>query len=123
MSLTSFKAALNQGFKNLRKAGYAGRQNFTCCMSCGNAALPEGTTKYAFYHRQDAANMIDAAHRRQRLGVMLAWGGDGIVIAKAFEDAGLEVQWDGTDAKRIHVREAEVAATPTKVPADVVVAG
>lgn len=110
-----FRAALAKGFKNLRKQGYVGRQSWQCCMTCGCAALPEGTTKYAFYHRQNTSDLKWAIggyfHRsstlktvkREDVGVYLSWGGDGAVISKAFADAGLVVDWDGSESTKVWV--------------------
>ena len=46
---------LREAFKDLRKAGYFARQNFTCCQSCAWAEIPEEKSdKVVFYHAQEA---------------------------------------------------------------------
>lgn len=89
-------------FRALRKSGYIARQNFMCCMGCGFAAMPEGTKKAVFYHRQDADRLSSSGR------CYIAWGGDGQEIRKAFEAAGLKVEWDGTEAARFCVSEPAV---------------
>ena len=91
------RARLTQAFRALRKSGYVCRQNFMCCMGCANAAMPEGTTKCVFYHRQDADSL------RKRGSVYLAWTGDGPEIFRAMEAAGLRVDWNGSDDERMKV--------------------
>jgi len=101
---TDFRARLNSAFRDLRKSGFVARQNFTCCQSCGLAALPKGTENYAFYHRQDAACLRDA-RKPDQVGVHLAWGGDGEQVAAAMRRAGLTVDWNGSESRRIWVCE------------------
>jgi hypothetical protein len=104
-------------FKALRKQGFETHMNWQCCQSCGGAALRDGTSRWAFYHRQDATgfnrdgNIRDAVH--------IAFGAtveDGQAIQKALTDAGLRVAWDGTVAKRpavLGIAFAASAHTPT----------
>lgn len=99
--MNEFRAKLTKGFEALRRRGYFARHNWQCCQSCGCAALPEGTEFYVFYHRQDAARLRDSSHP----GVMLAWGGDGEEIRKAFLEVGCAVTWDGAERTRIYVSE------------------
>lgn len=94
------------------------KKGFWCCQSCGCAALPEGTTNYVFYHQQDAEGLKEAldllernryssrygydkdkAH--ERVGLHLAWGGDGNEIRRCLMEAGLAVTWDGKEETRI----------------------
>lgn len=67
-------------------------------MGCGNDAMPEGTTKAVFYHRQDAATLVSIG------AVRLAWSGDGTEIAEAMRAVNLIVEWDGSDSTRIRVK-------------------
>jgi hypothetical protein len=112
--MTDFRTQLTAGFKAVRAAGYFGRQSWKCCQSCGCAAMPEGTERYAFYHAQDRKQLVEAEEVKYRgnkprftppneIGVYLSWGGDGNVIAKAFRDAGCTVEWDGKNSTRIWV--------------------
>lgn len=88
---------ISAAYRALRKAGYVCKHSWKCCLGCGNAAMPEGTTKAVFYHRQDAANLRKTGH------VYLAWTGRGTVVADAMRDAGLTVQWDNSIQTRIRV--------------------
>ena len=90
------KKLLNKGFKKLRKLGYVAFQDFWCCSSCGWAALSDEQAKKAvFYHHQDKVSMLEKGE------VYLSWSGHGNEIVKVFTDLGLEVDWDGSDRKRI----------------------
>lgn len=98
------KDRVTAAFKALRKQGFAAHQNWTCCQSCGNAALTErygsDLVNYAFYHSQDR----DAFLKNDRIdGLCLSWGGDGPAIVRALEAEGLRVEWDGTEEQRIAV--------------------
>lgn len=55
--------------------------------------------KYVFYHRQDHEQLVADGT------CFIAWGGetDGTEIKKAFEEAGLCVDWDGTKRSRFEV--------------------
>jgi hypothetical protein len=86
---------ITRAFRNLRSRGFFAKQNWYCCQSCGCAALPVGTTRWAFYHAQDADSL------REDGSVFLSWGGDGHTIVKALEGVGLRVEWDGTESRRI----------------------
>jgi hypothetical protein len=89
---------LHKAFKILEQNGYiAPRKAYWCCSSCGLADLPEGTEKYVFYHEQD----FDRWKENGRM--MLAWGGNGNEIKTILEQSGLNVNWDGTDQRRIEV--------------------
>jgi hypothetical protein len=103
--MDTVKQKINFAFRELRKAGYFAKQNFWCCQSCGWYAVPENAKKVVFYHNQD----LDRFKRTGEL--MLAWGGNGSEICRIFEHAGLVAEWDGTDDKRIAIRE--------KIPEDV----
>ncbi len=44
---------LEAAFAELRNQGVEAHTRWQCCMSCGLAALPEGTTQWVFWHEQD----------------------------------------------------------------------
>lgn len=95
--LKSFKTKINTAFRELRKNGYVAKQNFTCCQSCGWAEMPEDNNLNVFYHAQDNDSL------KERGDFYLSWMGDGAKIAEIFENAGLLVGWEGSDAERIHI--------------------
>jgi len=104
----NFRKRLTAGFRALRRRGYAAKQNWWCCQTCGQAAFPDKVTRYAFYHAQDAAGLRAAEKnllkgKDVKLGVYLAWSGDGHEIEKALTEAGLAVVWDGSETTRIWV--------------------
>lgn len=118
--MSEFRTKLTKGFDLIRKRGYFARQRWQCCQSCGCAALPDGITNYIFYHAQDAEALkeaedllmhgsyssrfdTDTKKAQDRVGVMLAWGGNGQAIQKAFLEVGLAVTWDGSTNTRIWV--------------------
>lgn len=71
-----------------------------CCQNCGVATVPEEhEDSFVFFHCQDADYM------REHNQTYLAWRGDGHLIRKRCEEAGLNVVWDGTEATRILVSE------------------
>lgn len=96
------ESKLNRAFKALRKAGYFARQNFWCCQNCGWAAVPDGKDeKVVFYHNQDNEQKLEGEP------FYLAWAGDGNEICQILRDAGITVQWDGSDGQRIQVSNYE----------------
>ena len=95
--MKTFRQRLTRGFALVRRRGYVAKQNWQCCLGCGLAALPEGTTKYVFYHAQDAKRMD------QTSSVYLAWGGYGYEIRQCFLEAGLAVTWEGREDQRVLV--------------------
>lgn len=88
---------LNAGFSELRKRGYFAQRGWQCCATCGTAALPSGTTHYAFTHSHSERTL------RERGYAHVYWEGDGWSVTKAFLEAGLAVTWDGDPAKAIRV--------------------
>jgi hypothetical protein len=90
---------LTAAFRNLRRDGYFARQNWMCCQNCGVHAVPEKYENYVFYHCQDADCLKETGQTH------LAWSGDGDLIKRRCEDAGLHVVWDGTEATRLLVSE------------------
>lgn len=111
--MTEFRQMLTRGFANARDRGYFARQSWKCCQSCGCAAVPfENRDGYVFYHAQDAARIADDERAGRPPSVYLAWSGDGEEISKCFLEAGLAVEWNGSEARRIRV-----AVPPVEVPA------
>lgn len=96
-AVLAFAYKLRSAFEYLRGSGYFAEENWTCCQSCGLAELPEGTTKFVFYHQQDADGLIE------RDGLYLAWGGDAEEIMHALICHRLRVSWDGSPGSRIWV--------------------
>lgn len=98
-------------FNNLRKLGYFCKMNHTCCQSCGWAEIPKGNeNKAVFYHAQDAERLATTGD------VHLAWAGNGYEIVKAIEDAGMKVEWDGTENSRIKVLDVYGTQEKMKEP-------
>lgn len=95
------KSNLNKAFAALRKAGYFARQNFTCCQSCGWAAVPEKNgEKAVFYHNQDNHSKL----RGQSFH--LAWAGDQEEICRILNENGVKTAETPKDSsKRILVIE------------------
>ena len=107
-----FKDRLSAMFKALRSDygfGFA-RQNYGCCQSCVSYEIgqrsdervangKDAITRYAFYTRQDAAEIPSG-------GTFIAFGHDvdaGQAVSDAAHNAGLAVSWDGTLAHRVFV--------------------
>lgn len=95
--LKLFRKLLRKAFTKLRDKGFFARQNFARCPTCGWDAVPKGIDTVAFYHEQDSRD-IPYGH------VYICWDGDGRGIADTFKNAGLKVQWDGDQWKRILVK-------------------
>jgi hypothetical protein len=108
---------LDQAFAALEEQGIIARQNFSCCQNCGHAEIGEEIANaeaegrkvqgYTFYHMQDTEGACEGGF------LYLAYGSNGnraqIVrigrrIARALEQAGLTVEWDGSAAQRIGVQ-------------------
>jgi len=92
------KEQLAKAFKELRKVGYFARQNHKCCQSCGWASVPDDKSERAvFYHAQDKQRMDKDGD------VYLAWAGSGEEIVSILKNNGLNVEWEGTQGRRIRV--------------------
>ena len=92
---------IDDAFAALREQGFFAKANHTCCQSCGTAVIPDDKEDaYVFYHMQDADYLKED-------GVCyLAWGSKlsaGYLICTALREAGLEVDWDGSEQTRIKV--------------------
>jgi DNA-binding NarL/FixJ family response regulator len=98
---------IDDAFAALRAQGFFAKAHHTCCQSCGLAEIPEGRyDEYVFYHMQDAEYL------KQDGVCYLAWGFSGPtletkrkarLICTALREAGLEVDWDGSEHTRIKV--------------------
>lgn len=88
---------LTKAFKELRKAGYFARQNFSCCQSCGWSEVPENTNKAVFYHAQDN---YDKNNGRP---FYLSWSGNGYEICNILEKNGVTTDWNEKDSTRIKI--------------------
>lgn len=93
----SVRRRISNAFRALRAKGYVCKSAWKCCMCCGNAAMPEGTTKCVFYHKQDAATL------RETGSTWLVWTGDADEIIEALRAVNLTVAWSGSASARIHV--------------------
>ena len=99
---------IDDAFAALRAQGFFAKANHTCCQSCGLAEIPEDGRydEYVFYHMQDAEYL------KQDGVCYLSWGFSGPtletkrkarLICTALREAGLEVDWDGSEHTRIKV--------------------
>lgn len=93
--MSETRERIKRAFRALRGKGYFARIGWQCCTSCGVAALPEGTERYAFCHRQDDEGINSDA------GAYVAWGGDPLEIIHALSSEGLETEHDGTPTMKI----------------------
>lgn len=92
---------LHEAFAFLEGKGFvAPREAWQCCSSCGCAALPDGTTKFVFYHKQDLEGLKAGQGMFLTFGETLDEGKD---IIKVLEAAGVPYAWDGTLSRRIEV--------------------
>lgn len=93
------KSNLSKAFAALRKAGYFARQNFTCCQTCGWAAVPEEKgEKAVFYHNQDNQCRLKGE------SFYLTWAGDQVEICRILNENGVVTGETPKDSsKRIEV--------------------
>ena len=96
---------IDDAFAALRAQGFFAKAHHTCCQSCGLAEIPECRyDEYVFYHMQDADYLKED-------GICyLAWGGRGQTICTALREAGLEIDWNGSEHTRIKVTGLEASA-------------
>jgi len=100
--MSTERQKVDNGFRALRKLGYFARKNFWCCQTCGWAAMTDEQAKKAvFYHKQDQIGAWDGDDNLTQWGLYLSWAGDGKEICDVFRERGLDIEWDGTDSKRI----------------------
>ena len=94
-----YYSRLKEAFKDLRKAGYFARQNFTCCQLCAWAEIPEEkSNKVVFYHQQDAAGKADDE-------MYVGWAGDGKEIGGIFAKHRIDTEWECTSNTRILIKD------------------
>ena len=109
--LLTFKQLLNSAFKTFDKVGIVAKQDFTCCLTCGNSEIDNhfrpDSVGYTFYSAQDYEDL------RMNDNVYLAfssWDGNeekskevGFIIKKHLESHELNVDWNGDVRIRIRV--------------------
>lgn len=136
MHLSDFKARLSDAFKSMRKEGLVARQAFSCCGSCAGydlatelkekpQAVKDSFKGCAFYTKQGAPPRDGSRDSRTFKGLYLSYGPVGVsgekdyglpteevgaIVKRCVEQAGLEVDWDGTPEKRIFVRFSREAS-------------
>lgn len=128
MDILQYKARLNDAFARMRKAGLIARQSFWCCQSCAGYDLATKVKELpaakraqfqgcAFYTKQDAQDMT-GRYSRHFKGLHVAYGpveadgkeygrptvAVGGIVKACLEEAGLEVEWNGSPDQRIFVR-------------------
>lgn len=112
------KAAVTAAFKELRREGFAARQNFMCCGGCAGSAMPDDKPG-VYYHRQADDRSWHDGHgwtKGQRVDYLCSTlhisygdvdGGDdrevGIKLYHALQRNGLHVEWDGNPANCVIV--------------------
>lgn len=109
---------LDGAFEELETRGIVARQNFSCCGTCGcgeigeemeNASNNGGSEVrgYTFYHMQDTERAIEGDGIYLYYGSTAEGEAEALEIAREIQDTlqryGLNVDWDGTYAKRIGV--------------------
>ncbi|KAA2261433.1 hypothetical protein F0L68_16730 [Solihabitans fulvus] len=106
---------LFEAFEALDANGIVPRADFACCNTCGMAEIGdeagEGARGFVFFHQQDTASAV-AGH-----GLRLAYGSlpgspldtraVGQEVAAALTAAGLPVEWNGSEDRRICVTPIE----------------
>lgn len=109
--LPTFKQLLNNAFKTFDKVEIIAKQDFTCCLTCGNSEINKyfepNSAGYAFYSAQDYEDL------RMNDNVYLAfssWDGNeekskevGFIIKKHLKNYGLNVDWNEDVRTRIMV--------------------
>jgi hypothetical protein len=103
--MTPTMTELTRIFKRVQaQTGVQMRANFTCCQSCGHAALGDHP-RYAFYHQQDAQS---AAHSGRLYVAFSCVDEDDTSTAEAvvagLREAGCAVEWNGSARHRFSVQ-------------------
>lgn len=126
---TNRSIILKKVFPQLRKESVLANGNYLCCQSCASYGLADSarTRKkegYVFWHRQDEESLRRDGH------LYIAFSGMdenmttkvvGMLTVKLLEEAGLTVEWNGSEDKRILVDLTKRARTfnqPTEHPLD-----
>jgi predicted HTH domain antitoxin len=108
------KEKLNKLFKLLRNEGFVALQNAACCSSRSLAKIDDLLKKrkkqmYAYYHRQNAADIIK--YNTVYIGYGHISGEDndnkivGQTIVDTAKEAGLKIDWDGNSYNKILLSE------------------
>lgn len=107
---------LKVAFEKLDKKGILVKENFACCLSCGNGEILDHIKEHhygaTFYHMQDTENAQDMEDGPT--GIYLAYGRTGLSspfstkeiaeqIIEGIEAEGLKVEWDRNEKTRIFV--------------------
>lgn len=106
MTVKTDKAVFNDMFKEFRKEGFIARQDYLCCNSCATSALEadynvDENSSYVFYHGQDA----DAFENKMLTRTLyLGWQGNGKKLVEIIKAHGFQVDWDGTEERKIGVK-------------------
>ncbi|MFI0264052.1 DUF6891 domain-containing protein [Streptomyces sp. NPDC017056] len=102
---------LTRAFDALQKAGITTRENFTCCLSCGQSQIggeaSPGARGFVYFHAQCTASAA-AGH-----GLSLLYGGFdgspgttaaiGQEVVAALETVGLRAEWDGDPGRAVTI--------------------
>ena len=92
---------IQKAFRELRKAGFFAKSNHTCCQTCGVAEVPENKEQaYVFYHQQSAKDLRNTNECRLSFGSSAEHGQ---IIVRFLEEAGLNVDWNGSIQQTIGV--------------------
>ena len=110
------KKRLNEAFREMRKRGIMAKQDFTCCMTCGNSEIERFIRKkdhgYCFYHAQDKDRMFSKERMFVANELYLCYGGAtsrddpepvGRQVCEILRSHAFEVEWDGSEETRIRV--------------------
>jgi len=112
------QTAITKAFKQLRKEGFAARENYMCCQGCGLAAIQEKYPKaiaYVFWHQQDNDDAMEGRNFHLAFGHKVKGTDDrwvenetlstliGHHIVATLKAHGVETIWDGTNRTRIEV--------------------
>lgn len=104
---------LDAAFAELAANGFAAKQDFTCCGTCGAAEIGDtvedfaATTSFVFFHQQDTEGAVEFGNMYMSYG-SFAEGREpsiaaGHKVVEVLARHGLKVQWDGSIKHRIHV--------------------
>ena len=108
---------LDAAFAALEAAGIVCRQHFTCCGTCGAAAIWDelaaagkaghAVRGYAFYHVQDTEAAVEGDGLYLSYGAVAEGEAAALAVAHAviaaLEQQGLATTWNGAWTRRIHV--------------------
>lgn len=108
---------LDAAFAALERAGIVCRQHFSCCGSCGAAAIwgemaaaeeaGLAVRGYAFFHMQDTEAAVEGDGLYLSYGAVAEGPGPaeavGRAVVEALEAKGLDTVWDGEWTRRIYV--------------------